>query len=213
MTNQISTLHLQLLLKGVNKMKNALQTSHDLLGQLISLFPTGIFIDATLGKGRDAAFILSQENFQGRLFGFDIQNLALEKSMKHLEKFPQENYQLFLGSHDQIDQLLPVEDVPEIHGAVFNLGYLPGGDREITTEFETTSAALNQIKKRLVAGGQIILVIYSGHPAGAREKNLLISNLSKWSQTAFQVTSIDYLNQQNNPPSLLIVEKLRESLN
>lgn len=194
-------------------MKNALKTSHDLLYKLISRFPKGVFIDATLGKGHDSAFILSHPNFSGKLFGFDIQELALEKSLERLMSSPAEYYQLFLASHDQIDYLIPVENVPEFHGAIFNLGYLPGGDHEITTAFESTMQALEQLKNRLVVGGQIILVVYSGHLSGANEKRRLIEHLSNWPQVAYQVTSIDYLNQKNNPPSLLVIEKLRGSFN
>ena len=48
----------------------------------------------------------------------------------------------------------------------FNLGYLPGGDKTITTVSETTQLALEATKKILIPGGLISLVVYVGHPGG-----------------------------------------------
>jgi hypothetical protein len=46
------------------------------------------------------------------------------------------------------------------------LGYLPGGDKTITTVSETTQLALEAAKKILIPGGLISLVVYVGHPGG-----------------------------------------------
>jgi len=48
----------------------------------------------------------------------------------------------------------------------FNLGYLPGGDKEIITASETTSLALEAAKRILMPGGLISIVVYVGHPGG-----------------------------------------------
>ncbi|PQP91533.1 uncharacterized protein Pyn_12807 [Prunus yedoensis var. nudiflora] len=48
----------------------------------------------------------------------------------------------------------------------FNLGYLPGGDKPIITESETTLKALEVAKSIVVPGGLISLVVYVGHPGG-----------------------------------------------
>lgn len=48
----------------------------------------------------------------------------------------------------------------------FNLGFLPGGDKEIITKPETTLPALEAAKKILMPGGLISLVVYVGHPGG-----------------------------------------------
>lgn len=48
----------------------------------------------------------------------------------------------------------------------FNLGYLPGGDKTITTESETTLEALKVAKEILMPGGLISLLVYVGHPGG-----------------------------------------------
>lgn len=48
----------------------------------------------------------------------------------------------------------------------FNLGYLPGGDKTIITQSETTLKALEVAKSIMVPGGLISLVVYVGHPGG-----------------------------------------------
>ncbi|KAJ6917713.1 hypothetical protein NC652_019901 [Populus alba x Populus x berolinensis] len=61
------------------------------------------------------------------------------------------------------------EIVPEnspVRLVAFNLGYLPGGDKTITTVSETTQLALEAAKKILIPGGLISLVVYVGHPGG-----------------------------------------------
>jgi hypothetical protein len=48
----------------------------------------------------------------------------------------------------------------------FNLGYLPGGDKQLKTGAETTLRALKAASNVLQAGGLISVVAYTGHPGG-----------------------------------------------
>lgn len=187
-------------------MLRALHFSHQLLSQLIEKFPEGIFIDATMGKGNDTFFMLNQPNFNGKIFGFDIQEQAIQQSSEKIHSHPLAHHaHLIHGSHTMIDKIL--ED-NKIHGAIFNLGYLPGGDHSITTLYSTTIEALSQIRKRLVTNGQIIIVVYSGHPQGLIEKNELFNHLKTWPQEEFQVLQYEFINQRNQPPMLLIIERI-----
>ncbi|UPQ85730.1 class I SAM-dependent methyltransferase [Ignavigranum ruoffiae] len=184
-------------------MLNALHYSHQLLQQLTQKFPAGNFIDATLGKGHDSQFILQQAHFQGKLFAFDIQEAALAYSFEKFNQF--KNFQAFLASHEQVDQYLP-ENLP-IHGAIFNLGYLPGADHQITTQYPSTITAIEKISRQLVPQGMIIIVVYSGHPAGKIERDQLLDVLKDWSQEEYSILQYNFINQKNNPPFTLVIEK------
>lgn len=189
-------------------MLNALRYSQHLLKELVEQFPAGNFIDATLGNGNDFNTILSHPSFKGKAFGFDIQPDALSATRELLERHAERlsgDYQLIQDSHAKIDDYLP-EELP-LHGAIFNLGYLPGGDHTITTQYDSTLLALKQITQRLVKKGRVIVVIYSGHPAGQIEKNELLHELSQWPQEAFQVLQYGFINQRNSPPITLVIEK------
>ena len=192
-------------------MQRALHYSHTLLAALIARFPDGHYIDGTLGKGNDTHFILSQPDFSGQVTAFDIQAAALQFSEQKLASLPNRSQATLLqASHHLIDAL--VEAKP-LHGAIYNLGYLPGGDHQITTAPATTLQSIQQVAQRLVVGGQIILVIYSGHPEGQIEKNALFEELSQWPQEQFQVLHYGFINQRNHPPQLLIIERIAHAKN
>lgn len=188
-------------------MKNALNYSHELLSQLIQTFPNGNYIDATLGKGNDIHYILKHPNFNGMVYGFDIQPEAIQYTLQKINSLSHP-FKVFQESHANISNTLA--HVDHFHGAIFNLGYLPKGDHSITTKFDSTLKAVQSIADKLVIHGQILIVIYSGHPDGQIEKDHLLKELSQWSQTKFQVVTYSFINQMNHPPMLLIIEKIKD---
>lgn len=56
----------------------------------------------------------------------------------------------------------------EIRGFMFNLGYLPGGDKAFTTRAESTVKALQTALRWLAPGGFISILAYRGHEGGPR---------------------------------------------
>lgn len=61
-----------------------------------------------------------------------------------------------------------------ISDAIFNLGYLPGGDKTIVTYPETTIAGIKGCLNHLCHNGLVIVVAYYGHPGGECEKNTVL---------------------------------------
>ena len=57
--------------------------THNLLKN--KLFPGDIAIDATLGNGNDSLFLVEQVNPSGLVFGFDIQEKAIESSKNKIQ--------------------------------------------------------------------------------------------------------------------------------
>ena len=187
-------------------MLKALHYSKELLRALVAQFPNGTFIDATLGKGNDLISVLTHPNFTGTVLGFDIQAEAIKATQEQI------NAQLFSGDyrliHDSHSNLMNYIDHEKLlNGAIFNLGYLPGGDHSITTKANTTLLAIEEISQRLVRKGQIIIGVYSGHPSGQFEKDALFQTLSEYAQEEFQVLQYEFINQKNNPPMVIVVEK------
>lgn len=189
-------------------MLRALHFSHVMLSDTIQQFPNGVFVDGTLGKGNDIAYILSHKDFTGHAYGFDIQPQAIALTQQKLATLPSEHYTLLCDSHATIDHHLAHE--PVIHGAIYNLGYLPGGDHAITTTSHSTLQSIHQVAAKLIKNGKIILVIYSGHPQGQAEKAALLDELATWPQEHYQVLHYGFINQRNNPPFLLIIEKIAD---
>jgi len=132
------------------------------------LLPTDTVIDATCGNGHDTAFLASLVP-QGTVYSLDIQPQALEKA-RLLAPFP---HVVFLQqSHIDLPQTSNVKLI------VYNLGYLPGGDKSITTQTETTIESVRKSLNLLVPGGAVTITCYPGHPEGARETEALSRYLS-----------------------------------
>lgn len=53
----------------------------------------------------------------------------------------------------------------------------------------------------------IIIVVYSGHPAGKIERDQLLDVLKDWSQEEYSILQYNFINQKNNPPFTLVIEK------
>lgn len=131
-----------------------------------------LVVDATIGNGYDSLYLLNKTT-NGFLFGFDIQEEALNNTNKLLKENNINNYKLFLKSHEYIlDTLKEYEN--KISLVIFNLGYLPNGNKEITTKSDSTLKAINNSYKLLNNKGIILITVYPGHKEGKiEEENLL----------------------------------------
>jgi hypothetical protein len=87
------------------------------------------------------------------------------------------------------------------------LGYLPGSDKSVVTKPETTISAIQQLLEIMVPEGIIILVIYHGHTEGAIERDALMSYCQDIDQKKAHVLQYRFMNQQNNPPFIVAIEK------
>jgi hypothetical protein len=166
-------------------------------------------VDATMGNGIDTLFLAQLVGSSGCVLAYDIQEEALAQTRKRLAQtgnFPQ--VKLFQKGHQHVNEALSQINQP-LAAAMFNLGYLPGGDKSITTLPQSTLSALNCLSSSLKVGGLITLVIYTGHVNGKLEEETLLSELSGWDQSRFDVLTYKFINQQNNPPFLLAIQKKR----
>ena len=179
-------------------MKRPLEMAHDFLAQVIT--PEDIVVDATMGNGYDTLFLAKLAK---QVYAFDIQNQALEKTSQRLEEAGLSNVNLILQGHETVDQF-----VTEVKAAIFNLGYLPSADKSIITQPQTTLEALEKLCQMLVKGGRIAIMIYYGHEGGDIERYAVLDFVSQLPQQEYTATIYRTLNQINNPPFLVMIEKL-----
>ena len=164
-----------------------------------------IVIDGTAGNGHDTLFLAQLVGETGKVYAFDIQEEAIEKTKQRLiEHNSLSQVTLFQKGHEEANHLIKDE---VISGAVFNLGYLPGGDKAIVTKPETTLQAIADIFTMLKKGGIIVLVIYYGHEEGQHEKEAVMNYVSNIDQTEAHVLTYQFINQKNNPPFVVAIEK------
>ena len=138
--------------------------------------PNDIVVDMTCGNGNDTLF-LGNIVTKGIIYGFDIQQTAINNTKRLLNENNISNYKLFNESHDKIDISLK-EYIGKISLILFNLGYLPNGDKNITTMHDTTLTALKKSLKMINNKGIILIVIYS-HEEGKKEEKEIKQYLDK----------------------------------
>ncbi|MBL7978932.1 MAG: methyltransferase domain-containing protein [Bacteroidetes Order II. Incertae sedis bacterium] len=168
-----------------------------------------VTIDATLGNGYDALFLRRQVGSTGFVWGFDIQETALKAATIHFNHhFPgSTNHSFVLKSHANMREVLGEGAVGSIGGVMFNLGYLPGSDKTVVTQSDTTLSALEQAIKLLRIGGLLTVVAYPGHVGGAKEAIEVLRFFMDIPAKTGEVVQYQFLNKQNPAPFLLAMTK------
>lgn len=155
-------------------------------------------IDATAGTGKDTAFLAALVGEKGKVIAMDIQKMAVEQTKLLLKKKQlSERAKVVLDSHVNMDQYAEKGTVSLI---MFNLGYLPGGDHNLSTKAETTIEALEKGLTMLCEGGMISLLIYSGGDSGFDEKEQVLQWLRKLPDDQYTVLVEAFYNKPNHPP-------------
>ncbi|MCK8624277.1 methyltransferase domain-containing protein [Apilactobacillus sp. TMW 2.2459] len=191
------------------KLQPSLYYSHTLISDIVQ--PGDTVIDATAGNGHDTKYLSSIVGKNGKVYSFDIQKEAINNTKKLLsENNIIDNVELHNCGHENIHRI--VKD--KISCAIFNLGYLPGPttNKTIITHSKTTLPAINDCIKLLKKDGIIILVLYYGHPGGQEEKNDVINFAEKLNQKLFTVLKYQFINQINEPPILIAIQKKKDKI-
>jgi predicted methyltransferase len=171
--------------------------------------PGDVVVDATVGNGYDTVFLAELVGESGQVFGFDIQEEAIEASKERLAlQCLSERVTIFHAGHEQLGQLIPDNYHGKVSGTIFNLGYLPGSDKAIVTRPETTIAAIQQLLEISKPEGVIVLVIYHGHKGGAEERESLLAYCRQVDQKTAHVLQYQFINQQNSPAFIIAIEKI-----
>jgi Putative rRNA methylase. len=152
-------------------------------------------IDATLGNGFDTDFLCTQFN---EIFAFDIQKCAIENyKTKNITKV-----HLIHDSHEFLYKYVtyPVDCI------MYNLGFLPGGDKNLTTNSKSTVKSLTSALDLVNSNGLITICVYNGHEQGKIEREEIIKLLCSLSKNKFGVVQHSFINRVN-APELFVVEK------
>lgn len=163
-----------------------------------------IAVDMTAGNGNDSKFIL--ENLKPEtLYAFDIQKEAMDNTLDLLGDT--QNFKFILDSHENIEKY--IQDKVDL--VVYNLGYLPRGDKNITTHWESTVKSLEKVMELLSEDGKIIMTIYPGHLEGKKESDELANFFENLDPKEFTVLTLKYKNKPNNPPYVCVIARTLKS--
>jgi len=207
----------------MQKLSNSIQLAHCLLKNRLN--EAKIIVDATAGNGNDTLFLAQNTLNNAQIYAFDIQKEAIENTKALLIKnkdninLPLENISFIHDSHEHIDNYIQTKISHEhidnyiqtkIDIAIFNLGYLPGGDHKFTTKDDTTLKAIDKILNNLNINGYVAIVMYPGHEEGLKEYQSIKLFVKDLPKKSFTVGWYKMINHNFNAPALCWIEKVGE---
>ncbi len=162
-----------------------------------------IAIDATAGNGYDTVFLAQSVGDEGVVYGFDVQQRALQNTYDRLVDAKLEHcVTLIEEGHENMAARIPTAIHGQVAAIMFNLGYLPGSDKAITTQPKTTWLAINAATRLLAPNGMMTVVAYRGHAGAQDEAGIVAHVLDLLENNEF------IINRYASPgPYLYIVEK------
>jgi hypothetical protein len=164
----------------------------------------GWAIDATCGGGHDtlllAGLLLNKAN--SGVIAIDIQEEAISRTRELLPPTHLTNVHLFQQSHADFPSLATTVPIKLI---VYNLGYLPRGNKQLTTQTSITLQSVQNALPLLTPGGAISITCYPGHPEGAIEEKALLEMATQLPPTHWNVCHHTFPNR-NAAPSLLLIQ-------
>ncbi|MBP5313014.1 MAG: class I SAM-dependent methyltransferase [Clostridia bacterium] len=160
--------------------------------------------DFTMGNGYDTAFLSKLAGEKGEVYAFDVQPQALETTAKRLkESGCPDNVTLILDSHSNADKYI----TRKLRAGMFNLGWLPGSDRRITTMRETTLPAVKTAISLLDKDSVLTVAVYPGHEEGDAEGRMLEEYFSTLSRFEICVTKVRIINSSAAPYFFVVETK------
>lgn len=214
-------------------MANIIRQTTELAMHIVRAYvkPGDAVVDATCGNGKDT-LALAQMN-PARLYAFDVQEGAVRETIKLLEEngfgdrladsgkgnpadegFTGCRIAVRQLAHENLSEFFQNEEGAEaqetanpLTAVVFNLGYLPGGDKLITTKVETTIKAVQDAMELIQKDGLVCITMYSGHPEGKKEKAALLEFAGQLDSAKWHCAYISMPNQKNDPPEILLITR------
>lgn len=164
-----------------------------------------IAIDATAGNGHDTVFLAECVGASGRVLAFDIQQAAIEASKARVEEAGLlDRVNFHHCSHVRMGEFVETASVAVV---MFNLGYLPGEDHDITTQMEESIQALEASALALKPGGNLSVICYPGHAAGASEAEAVENWLTTQTKSSWRLAKYAMCGTLRPAPFLLMARK------
>lgn len=171
------------------------------------LRPGDIAIDATCGNGQDTLYLSELLLFDpsSEIVALDIQPEAIQNTRQLLQaSLPSDQFQkvsLYKKSHEEIGTL-SLRYSPRL--IVYNLGYLPGGNKEKTTKTESTLQSVQRSLELLSDDGALSITCYPGHLEGAKEEAALLEFVKTLPFSSWRVCHHSWINKDKAPSFLWI---------
>ena len=169
-----------------------------------AILPGDRVVDATMGNGHDTAFLARLVGETGHVTAFDVQDGALASTRALLvQEGLLSRVTLIHDGHEHVDAHVQ----EPIAAVMFNLGWLPGADKRVTTRVKTTLEAVSKCLALLKPGGVASVCVYPGHAEGDAERHALAQRLREVDVRRFCVLHHRFINARPETPELFLVQK------
>lgn len=167
-----------------------------------SIHDGDLAIDATAGNGHDTVFLAECVGQNGRVLAFDVQPAAIRSASERVEAA---GFSPRVELHQESHAVMATHAKPgSVAAVMFNLGYLPGEDHQLTTESTETLAALDAAALVLKPGGILSVVCYPGHDAGAGESVAVEQWMNTRSADGWRAARYSMLGTRSPAPFLFV---------
>lgn len=164
-------------------------------------------LDATCGNGNDTLLLAGLVGVDGIVWAFDIQAAALRETARILEENNLlQQVVICEAGHERMAEFV----TGPLQAVVFNLGFLPGGDRGCITLPDTTISGLSQALGMLSPGGILLVALYPGHAGGDEEASMVEEWGRGLNPSDYNVWKHRQMNRSDNAPYLVMVERRGE---
>ncbi len=155
-------------------------------------------VDATLGNGFDSLYLSNLVKDKGCIYSYDIQEISLENSQKLFNEHNVTNVFMKLKSHEYIDE-------DNIDLAIFNLGFLPGSDKKIKTNKDSSLNAIKALLPKMNKENMLIIIcLYVGHVEGLEESIVIDEYLKVLPSSKYLVSKYQNYNRPTSPYILTV---------
>ncbi len=217
-------------------MNNILQHTTDLALAMCEKYiqKDGLAVDCTCGNGKDTLWLAKRCK---RVMAFDIQksaidntqallhaenitcfNLVKEDSPACVSELMRDGVYLVQDSHEHLAEYLSsgylqvsdnglVEALDAPCVIIFNLGFLPGGDKNVTTKVESSVNAIKKALDVLDIGGLLSVTMYPGHSEGRAEQDAVLEWAKGLDSGKYHCVFANMLNQSDRAPQVLWITK------
>jgi tRNA1(Val) A37 N6-methylase TrmN6 len=172
-----------------------------------------VALDATAGNGHDTLFLARSVGPEGEVHALDVQAPAITATHKRLEAAGVANrVRLHQVGHEALPDPIPAAERGRLRAVMFNLGYLPAGDKTLITRGTTTLPALAAAGALLAPGGRLTVVAYPGHPGGAEETEAVVGWVRDGLPQALRCREMDAPEATGRAPRLAVLERVPASV-
>lgn len=152
---------------------------------------SSVVIDATCGNGNDT-FFLANIVKTGKILAYDIQDIAIENTKKLCQEFTNIEYH-----HESFSNI----EAKGLDLVLFNLGYLPHGDKSVLTTKDETIKTLKKLTNNIELNPNILIlvVVYPKHDEGSLESKAILKFCKNLDRNKYDTMIIQPLNKELSP--------------